>query len=323
MRNTRSKKHGFKRELESETEGSQEELSQNKKQKISPERAFEIPTIIPLKVCLFSNQLLTHPTQIAENSTLASILWLPHPKTGNPTPFVLTEDTNILCEIKNFDKPYKTILTHDRIISKPSIYLITPFDPIFTLLFLLETQDSEHFCLLEQLLFNTEFKDLPKISSNLTQKVVELICDTRLHENQLACKYNKGQTMITLEAKVRKVAGKLPNLNSFQSSYKSMVSTENGALKYAVSLVSEYLRTDLVEELAVHLGLTDYNRIIAECEQDVRRMEVATAGEGETKKETKKVGPQKKQSRAKKLLEKTDKTGMKSISTFFTKPADK
>ena len=323
MQGTRRNKQGFKRDLESDMERSQEELSHNKKQKISQERALEIPTINPIKVCLFSNQLLTSPTLIAENSTLASILWLPHPKTGQSTPFAIMEETNTLCEIKNFNKPYKTILTPDRIISKPSIYFITPFDPIFILLFLLETQDSKHFCLLEQLLFNDEFKDLPKLMPILTQKVVELICETKLHENQIACKYSKEKTMLTLEAKVRKVAGKLPTLNSFQLSYKSMVSTEDGAIKYAISLVSEYIGTNLAEELAVYLGITDYNRIVAECEQEVRNMEVTTTGESQTKKEIKKVGPQKKQSRAKKLLEKTDKTGMKTISTFFTKPVDK
>ena len=323
MRGTRSKTQGFKRELENDIEGSQDELSQNKKQKISREKALEIPTISPINVCLFSNHLLTNVTKIAENSTLASIIWLPHPKTGQSTPFALTQERKTLCEIKNFNKPYKTILTPDRIISKPSIYFITPFDPIFILLFLLKKDESEHFSLLDQLVYQDEFKDMFKLLPILTQNVVELICETRIYENQIACKYSKEKTMQTLGAKVRKVAEKLPNLNSFRSSYRSIISTENGALKYAISLLSEYLTADLSEELSIHLGFTDYNRLVTECTQEVRKIEVTTAEENEAKKEIKKAVPQKKQSRAKKILEKTDKTGMKTISTFFTKPADK
>ena len=54
MRTTRSKKTGAKRELDACSDGSQEELSQNKKQKITP-----LPTVNPKKLCLFSAKFQT------------------------------------------------------------------------------------------------------------------------------------------------------------------------------------------------------------------------------------------------------------------------
>ena len=318
MRTTRSKKSGAKRELEACSDGSQEELCQNKKQKISP-----LPTVNPKKFCLFSPQFQTEiSSKLAENNIIiASIINLPHPKSKQATPFALTADTKNLCEIKNFSRPYKTILTPNRIISNPTIYIITPFDPIFIILSLLETGQSEHFCLLEQLLIDSEFKDLSLLLPNITNIVLEKICDVRVHEEQVACKYNKEKTMLTLESKVRKVAERLPSLNSFQLSYKSIVSTEDGALKYALSLVTEYLTDKLAGDLAEHLGLIDYSRLVADCEQEIKKMDVSSVGEVDRKKDVKK-GPAKKQSRAKRILEKTDKSGMKSLSSFFTKPKD-
>ena len=318
MRTTRSKKTGAKRELEACLEGSQEELCQSKKQKISP-----LPTVNPKKICLFSTQFQAElSSKLAENNIkIASIINLPHPKTKQATPFALTADTTKLCEIKNFSRPYKTIITPNRIISNPTIYIITPFDPIFILLSLLETGQPKQFCLLEQLLIDSEFKDLHLLNPNCTQNVLEKICDVRVYEDKIACKYNKEKTMLTLESKVRKVAEKLPNLDSFQLSYKSIVSTEDGALKYAISLVTEYLSDKLAGDLAEHLGLTDYSKLVAECEQEIKKMDVSTVEEVDTKKEVKK-GTAKKQSRAKRILEKTDKSGMKSLSSFFTKPKD-
>lgn len=319
MRTTRSKKTGAKRELDACSDGSQEELSQNKKQKITP-----LPTVNPKKLCLFSAKFQTElSSKFAENNTtIASIITLPHPRSKQATPFALTADTKKLCEIKNFSRPYKTILTPNRIISNPTIYIITPFDPTFILLSLLATNQPENFCLLEQLLIDSEFKDLHLLAPNFTENLLEKTCDVRKHENQIACKYNKEKTMLTLESKVRKVAEKLPNLNSFQLSYKSIVSTEDGALKYAISLVTEYLSDTLAGDLAEHLGLTDYSKLVAECEREIRKVDVSSVGdEVDTKKGVKK-GSAKKQSRAKRILEKTDKSGMKSLSSFFTKPKD-
>ena len=315
MRVTRSKKIGVKRELE-DLEGSQEEKSQTKKQKITPDCVSHKLVMNPKKICIFSPETLGK-TEFAENNTLGSIIQLPHPKSRESVPFLLTRDMKQICELKMYNKPYTTVLMPDKIISKPCIYMITPFDPIFFLISLLEKEKSENFCILRQILFDSEFNDLSKLRTILSEEVVQLVCDTKIYEDEIVCKFNKEKALSLLEKKVRKVAEKLPSLKSFQSSYESMVSTSEGALKYGISLVIEYLSNDLADSLATQLGFSNYSQIIMECEREVRKLEVT--GESEVVKETSKKGGRKKQSRAKKILEKTDKTGMKSLSTFFTK----
>ena len=84
-----------------------------------------------------------------------SIVSFPHPKFQNSVKFLLKESEfkSSLYEInKNYENPSSWLINNEFVKSDGSIFMVTPFDPLFIILSYLYNEKSEKFVLLDQII---------------------------------------------------------------------------------------------------------------------------------------------------------------------------
>uniref|UniRef100_A0A8C0DHY8 Ribonuclease H2 subunit B n=1 Tax=Balaenoptera musculus TaxID=9771 RepID=A0A8C0DHY8_BALMU len=242
-----------------------------------------------------------------------------------------------LFEIKVFKEKNHSWFINESVQSGGLLHFATPMDPLFLLLHYLIKADREgKFQPLDQVVMDDVFPncilllklpELEKLLRHVTEEKVNPEIDKKKYY-----KYSKEKTLKWLEKKVNQTmaALKTNNVNvgarvqstAFFSGDPVSSDKEEDYIRYAHGLISDYIPKELSDDLSKYLKLPEPPASVPNPPSKKVKLsdEPVEAKEDYTKFNTKDLKTVKKNSKmtaAQKALAKVDKSGMKSIDSFF------
>ncbi|ELR21040.1 Ydr279p family (RNase H2 complex component) protein [Acanthamoeba castellanii str. Neff] len=227
--------------------------------------------------------------QNAEGQQDLKIITLPHPRTGAAARFMVRSGQ--VLEIQKVTERYRCWFKDNYVHKDGSLFIATEVDPLFLLVPLLEknrkqtSESAGYFCEKDQIL-TEDFEAYPGYAHFLEWPTLPLglVCDTKgsLRGGARAANYRDSTPL-----------------------------TDAELTKAAIGFISDYINNDWQTKLCEAYGFGG-NAEVYEWEQD----EISKyAYDGGAAKTAEPKTPQK--SLAQKKLEKVDKRGMKTLTSFF------
>ncbi|XP_077513694.1 ribonuclease H2 subunit B-like [Amblyomma americanum] len=284
----------------------------------------------PLRVFVLPDKLATTDGQVH------SFVRLPHPKTDASSLYIKADSGEYL-ELVKFKEKYGSWIVNNFVEPDGSLCVATPMDPMFFALALLHKSDAK-FRPLDDFVEDNSFPHLIAVVRSCSSRVQHIADVKELGEDRVY-RYNESKCLEWLTKKVKIGAAALESANIqvaaacmsaalVRSKHDSQPTNEEYMLT-AYSIIADYVPPALSLLLKSSLGL-DTNPAAEEKPKEpgspppkkqktepVEPLEDYTKGASQdamlkTAKEPKLTASQKK-------LQKADKTGIKSISSFFTK----
>ncbi|KAF6084814.1 ribonuclease H2 subunit B [Phyllostomus discolor] len=262
---------------------------------------------------------------------------LVNPCSGEGALYLFSMCLQQLFEIKLFKEKHHSWFINQSVQSGGLLYFATPIDPLFLLLHYLIKADKEgKFQPLDQVVVDDMFPNcilllkLPELEK-LLQHVTEEKGNPEIDKKKYY-KYSREKTLKWLGKKVNQTmaALKTSNINvgarvqsnAFFSSHQISSDKEEDYICYAHGLISDYIPKELNDDLSKYLKLPEPSASLPKPPSKKVKLshEPIEAKEDYTKFNTKDLKTEKKNSKmttAQKALAKVDKTGMKSIDSFF------
>lgn len=261
-----------------------------------------------------------------------SFVKLKNPHTEATSLYLLGSNDTKLYEVKAFEEDCHSWFIGQTVQQDGRLFFITPLDPLYLLLpYLIHAGKEEKFQPLDQLLVDENFPACSRLLS----------CSCSMHhiteEKEVGSlkfyRYSQERTLVWLKKKVDKTVAALKKKNisvgeGVKSTTYIRVKTEvdgheEDYLRYAHGLISEYINGDLSNALLKHLELPELTSL-KESEPPSKKRKLSDkpveAGEDYTKFNSADFvrKPPKKMTAAQKTLAKVDKSGMKTMSSFFS-----
>ncbi|XP_053236805.1 ribonuclease H2 subunit B isoform X1 [Podarcis raffonei] len=261
---------------------------------------------------------------------------LRNPSTGQAALYLFGSDGRQVFEVKAFHEEYRSWFIGEAVQHDGRLLFATPVDPLFLLLFYLTKAEKEQgkFQPLDQFLVDEEFSSCAVLLNckNVSQSVHHLVDEKEIGGRKFY-KYSEEKTLKWLKKKVDQtvkvlkdndipVGGKVQSA-TFISGKRNTDATEEDYIRYAHGLITEYISEELSTALAQYLRLPQIASPPAEPASKKRKLSDAPveAEEDYTKFNTSDLKSKKansKMSAAQKALAKVDKSGMKTMSSFFS-----
>lgn len=240
-----------------------------------------------------------------------------------------------LYEVKAFKEDCHSWLIGQNVQRDGRVLYITPMDPLFLLLpYLIKAGKEGKFQPLDQVVKDEHFTGCPRLLS-CTQSLASIhhVAEEKEVGNIKFYRYSQEKTTDWLKKKVENTVKSLRKSNIFvgegvkSSTYVRVKQESEGReedyLRYGHGLISEYISEDLSKALLRHLQLPERTSTKeAEPPSKKRKLDEkpVEAGEDYSKFNSADFARKlpKKMSAAQKTLAKVDKTGMKSMSAFFS-----
>lgn len=265
-----------------------------------------------------------------------------HPRSSKAVQFLLSPCRQKVFEVLRFKEEPRSWFVEDSVQRDGSLFVVTPIDPLFLVLPYFEKL-SQKFRTLEQILEDDRHPSINTLTSCLPSNELLNISDVKRDHDIQAYRLNKDKTIAWLKLKVKKTADCLSSsgINASKGSQNAVFvrskrhanTTRDDYERYAFGLVSDYLSPQWSERLRESLSITDDAPLSSPEEPPTKRAkvsdEIPEATEDYSKEFSKlssKTEMDKTGSRltaAQKSLSKVDKSGMKSISSFFGGAAKK
>ncbi|NXA48410.1 RNH2B Ribonuclease, partial [Nothocercus julius] len=239
--------------------------------------------------------------------------------TGEATLYLFNSGAQQLFEVKCFQEEYHSWFIGQTVEQDGRLLFVTPMDPLFLILYYLIKAYKEDLNVL-------------KMQTNPLITFLPLICFVSEIGSQKFHRYSQEKTLKWLKKKVNQTVKALKSNNitvgqrvqsaTFISGYPNTDSEED-YMRYAHGLISEYIPEDLSKELSKYLELPELTSPALEPQLKKRKLSdvPVEAEEDYTKFNSSNLKNKKansKMSAAQKALAKVDKSGMKSISAFFS-----
>uniref|UniRef100_A0A8D2ALQ3 Ribonuclease H2 subunit B n=1 Tax=Sciurus vulgaris TaxID=55149 RepID=A0A8D2ALQ3_SCIVU len=261
---------------------------------------------------------------------------LANPCSGEGAIYLFNMCLQQLFEIRVFKEKHHSWFINQSVQSGGLLQFATPMDPLFLLLhYLIQANKQGKFQPLDQVVVDDVFPNcvlllkLPEL-----EKVLHHVTEEKNPEigNKKYYKYSKEKTLKWLEKKVNQTVAALKTNNvnvgarvqssAFFSCDQVLDSKEEDYIRYAHGLVSDYIPKELSGDLSKYLKLPELSASLPNPPSKKLKLsdEPVEAKEDYTKFNTKDLKTEKKTSKltaAQKALAKVDKSGMKSIDTFF------
>jgi ribonuclease H2 subunit B len=218
---------------------------------------------------------------VKEPASDLRIITLPHPKTEAPMRFIVDAKGETIMEIQKGAQKYSSWFKDQSVIEEGSLYVATPIDPLFIMIWLLEKCRKKkegqegYFCSWDQMLEeSSEFPAFRHLVFCLPH--LHLICDVTGAEGEdggqagAFYRLNDDRLMRWLRCKVNRLVEnlpmKFPNVVSSlrpgaisasyvpSSSYSQTVSRDD-LLRNALSLLSDYVKPELHKSLSESFGI--------------------------------------------------------------------
>lgn len=263
-----------------------------------------------------------------------SFIKLKNPSTGSSSLYLFGCGDLSVYEVKAFSEDFRSWFIGQTVQRDGRLLYLTPMDPLFLLLPYISSVGKEgKFQSVKQMVMD---EDYPGCSRLLQCKQgldsLHHVADEKEVNDQKYHKYNLEKTLEWLKKKVQRTVNALKKGNiSVGGGVKSSTfvrvkhedASEEDYLRYAHGLISEYISEDLSKDLLKHLELPEISSP-KEAEPPSKKRKLSDkpveAGEDYTKFNSADFArkPPKKMTAAQKSLAKADKTGMKSLASFFS-----
>ncbi|KAM9674833.1 ribonuclease H2 subunit B isoform 2-T2 [Dama dama] len=239
-----------------------------------------------------------------------------------------------LFEIKVFKEKNRSWFINESVQSGGLLHFATPMDPLFLLLHYLIKADKEgKFQPLDQVVMDDMFPDcilllkLPEL-----EKLLRHVTEEKEIDKKKYYKYSKEKTLKWLEKKVNQTMAALKTnkvnvsarvqSTAFFSGGQVSSDKDEDYVRYAHGLISDYIPKQLSDDLSKYLKLPEPPASVQNPPSKKAKLsdEPVKAKEDYTKfnsKDFKTVKKNSKMTAAQKALAKVDKSGMKSIDSFF------
>ncbi|XP_030642317.1 ribonuclease H2 subunit B [Chanos chanos] len=265
----------------------------------------------------------------------ATFVSLRNPATDGGSQYLFSNGDMQVFEVKAFSEDYRSWFIGQRVQRDGRLLYVTPVDPLFLLLPYLRKAGAEgKFQPLQQVVMDEDYPGCMRLLS-CTHSVDSLhhVADEKEVGSMKFHRYSQEKTMEWLQKKVERIVRMLKKSDisvggGVKSSTFIRVKEENHVtevdyLCYAHGLISEYISEDLSKDLHKHLQLPEMSSPNkAEPPSKKRKLsdKPVEAGEDYTKFNSADFArkPPKKMTAAQKTLAKVDKTGMKTMSAFFS-----
>ncbi|XP_015707339.1 ribonuclease H2 subunit B isoform X1 [Coturnix japonica] len=288
----------------------------------------------PEQWVLIAPEAATEPPKTPDSEPVFTKLR--NPSTGEATLYLFNSGAQQLFEVKAFHEEYHSWFIGETVQQDGRLLFITPMDPLFLILYYLMKADKEQqgkFQPLDQVVLDSEYPYCPLLLK--CEGVKQSICHIAEEKeigSQKFHKYSQEKTLKWLKKKVNQTVKALKSngicvgeriySSTFVSS-KQITDSEEDYVRYAHGLISEYITEELSKELSKYLGLPELTVPAQEPPLKKRKLSdvPVEAEEDYTKFNSSNLKNKKtntKMSAAQKALAKVDKSGMKSISSFFS-----
>ncbi|KAF9202528.1 Ribonuclease H2 subunit B [Haplosporangium sp. Z 27] len=256
---------------------------------------------------------------------------LPNPSSGLPSRYVIQEGE--LYEMQMLDSEgLRSWFIKDTIQSDGSLYIITPIDPVFMFIPILDivrrkTIESEgRFLSLQDIFESDQYTSLRHLSQlSKVEQYLALVCDVQDSSSIKSFRLNDDLVMIWLKRKVETLVN---NFDSITALVDSIAYTESlppacrteAITQSALRLVSAYLSDSWATKLAAEYQFPELDRLESRTQLPImsdfgKRSGMDLDDDSKPNKEVKKP----KMSAGQKKLAKASTTGMKPLSSFFAK----
>ncbi|XP_035398522.1 ribonuclease H2 subunit B isoform X3 [Cygnus atratus] len=281
----------------------------------------------PAQWVLVAPEAATDPPKTPDSEPMFTRLR--SPSTGEATLYLFNSGAQQLFEVKAFHEEYRSWFIDGRLL------FVTPMDPLFLILYYLIKADKEQqgkFQPLDQVVLDSEYPHCPLLLKCADVKQsIHHVTEEKEIGSQKFHKYSQEKTLKWLKKKVNQTVKALKSNNisvgervqaaTFISG-KQITDAEEDYVRYAHGLISEYIPEDLSKELSKYLGLPELTSPAPEPPLKKRKLsDVPVEEEDYTKFNNSNLKNKKANSKmtaAQKALAKVDKSGMKSISSFFS-----
>lgn len=259
---------------------------------------------------------------------------LVNPCSGEGAIYLLNMCLQQLFEIKVFKEKHHSWFINQSVQSGGLLHFATPMDPIFLLLHYFIKADKEgKFQPLDQVVVDDIFPNcilLLKLCE--LEKLLPHVTEEKEIDNKKYYKYSKEKTLKWLGKKVNQTVAALKTNNvnvsaqvqstAFFSGSQVSNDKEEDYVRYAHGLISDYIPRELSDDLSKYLNLPETPPPLSTPPSKKVKLsdETVEAKEDYTKFNTKDLKTEKKNNKmtaAQKALAKVDKSGMKSIDSFF------
>ncbi|XP_022107024.1 ribonuclease H2 subunit B-like [Acanthaster planci] len=270
---------------------------------------------------------------------------LKHPKTDKAAMFLFSSDDSTVHELQSFKEKHRSWFINDTVQEDGSLMMATVIDPLFLILPYLEKADSRgKYMTLDQILDDVDYPQCHRLVRCSGVSDLHCISSVRGASDVQAYRFDRDKTLDWLKAKTERLAGKLEEKEvhvtsgahaaTFVRSSKGNNATKEDYLRYAASMISDYVTSDLSKQLFGHLGIKEVtDKKTAEpdtpsSEPPAKKARLSTAN-GEPEEDysknfngnaTTSEKSKPKLTAAQKALSKVDKSGMRDIASFFGKP---
>ncbi|KAA8587964.1 ribonuclease H2 subunit B isoform X1 [Etheostoma spectabile] len=273
-----------------------------------------------------------------KNDSDPAFVRLRNPSTDAASLYMLSSGDVHLFEVKAFEEDFHSWFVGQTVQRDGRLLYVTPMDPLYLILpYLMKSGKEGKFQPVDQVVVDEEFPACSRLLS-CTRSLAFLhhIAEEKEVGKQKFYRYNQEKTMNWLKKKVERTVATLKARSiSVGEGVKSITYIrvksesdyhEEDYLRYAHGLISQYLSEDLSKALLNHLQLPELTSL-KETEPPSKKRKLSDkpveAGEDYTKFNSADFvrKPPKKMTAAQKSLAKVDKTGMKTMSSFFSPKA--
>ncbi|CAG5119722.1 unnamed protein product [Candidula unifasciata] len=291
-------------------------------------------------IFIINNEVVN--TDCVEGDLQPSLCKLRHPRLDTGVMYLLSANCLRVFEVNCYKEKYRSWFIGNTVHSEGGLYMTSSVDPLFLVLqYMVSTyKKSSQFRTLDQIVCDEDFPDCHKLISCCSQDQLSLIADWKdIDDNLQVYRYSQEKTLCWLKSKTMAVANVLEqkkisvDVKGSHSAIfvrsKSASVSRDAYMEYAHGLISDYLSAALEKELRKYLDLPEVSVPASpaasqtENEPPNKKAKLSTevtptddySRNIDLKKDKSKGG---KLSIAQKKLSKVDKTGMKSISSFFS-----
>eukprot|EP00794_Sanderia_malayensis_P010877 gene10876-12033_t len=271
---------------------------------------------------------------------------MPHPKSSQSAVYAFKN--NRVYELVKFKEAFRSWFIDNTVQADGSLHMLTEIDPLFlTIQFLEKIASTGKFMQLEQILIDKEYQaGLARLENCLSRSELEKICDYKNLDDFVVYKLSQDKVLSWLSLKVENLAKHLKMENSIHVGMGSCAAnfvkaSENKehshaeCVHYAAGLVSDYISESWYQKLSDKLDIKSLVPEVSKVKQeneppakrqklDENKNEACLEDYRDTVPKSQSTKKPTKLTSAQKQLAKVDKTGMKSMNSFFkTKPKAK
>ncbi|KAM6384921.1 ribonuclease H2 subunit B isoform 3-T3 [Alca torda] len=250
---------------------------------------------------------------------------LRNPSTGEATLYLFNSGAQQLFEVKAFHEEYRSWFIGQTVQQDGRLLFVTPMDPLFLILYYLIKADKEQqgkFQPLDQVVIDSDYPNCPLLlkCADVKQYIHHVTEEKGWSGVEVNCFPFGFFSSLCHKAFKQDRHSEIPQI---QPREDTEVVKEKDYVRYAHGLISEYIPEDLSKELLKYLRLPELKSPAPEPPLKKRKLSdvPVEAEEDYTKFNSSNPKPKKansKMSAAQKALAKVDKSGMKSISMFFS-----